>query len=359
MVRWLALCQLAVSTEVLQTAKDSGEPISAKEFAEKMQCDAQENSFSINGGDWTFVLGSLKDPGIFWGDLMVSWERGGPHKQYVGIDYTFMSQSYQFNDYLTISSYLGVTLFPMTLWCSQVIKLLVPLPVPTGCNDFWMEQGFSALYITPPWNLAALKSPGFDDAGWPRSTHPSDLIVDSLAFRIRVQPRLKVLLGESPDAPPTLELRLQFFLELRPIFRNPGTTTTTTTTTMKPYERRRRGRVPTPPKVVEWCERNLRRVLCGIWLRADALWRCVKCCLQPPRCGGDCLYKCPLNGSNPLMNGSNSQGFPSISYGVNGLPGVDLAAPGEPSEPEWFAESPKWPDNLTIPAGFFFSTSLT
>ncbi|CAE7690123.1 unnamed protein product, partial [Symbiodinium necroappetens] len=153
---------------------------------------------------------------------------------------------------------------------------------------------------------------------------------------------LKVLLGESPDAPPTLELRLQFFLELRPIFRKPGTTTTTTTTTMKPYERRRRGRVPTPPpKVVEWCERNLRRVLCGIWLRADALWRCVKCCPQPPRCGGDCLYKCPLNGSNPLMNGSNSQGFPSISYGVNGLPGVDLAAPGEPSELEWFAESPK------------------
>ena len=258
---------------------------------------------------------------------MVSWEKGGPHKQYVGIDYTFMSQSYQFNDYLTISSYLGVN--PMTLWCEQVIKLLVPLPVPTGCNDFWMEQCFSASYITPPWKLAALKSPGFDDAGWPRSMHPSDLIVDSLAFRIRVQPRLKVLLGESPDAPPTLELRLQFFLELRPIFRKPGTTETTTTTTMEPYERRRRGRVPAPPpKVVEWCERNLRRVLCGIWLRADALWRCVKCC-------------------------PNSEGFPGISYGVNGLPGVDLAAPGEPSELEWFAESPKWPDNLTIPAGFF------
>ena len=80
MVRWLALCQLAVSREVipdpcgescvsrpdagdaalLQTAKasgDSGEPISSKELAEKMQCDAPENSFSLIGGGWTLVLG--------------------------------------------------------------------------------------------------------------------------------------------------------------------------------------------------------------------------------------------------------------------------------------------------------------
>ena len=33
-----------------------------------------------------------------------------------------------------------------------------------------------------------------------------------------------------------------------------------------------------------------------------------------------------------------------------------MDAPGELSELEWFAESPKWPENLTIPAGFLFDT---
>ena len=220
LVRWLALCQLAVSREVipdpcgescvsrpdagdtalLQTAKASAEPISSKEFAERMQCDAQRNSFSINGGDWTFVLGNFQSPGILWEDLLVSWEKGGPQKEYFGIDYTFMSQTYSFTDYLTVSSSLGVTHFPMTLWASQVIKLILPLPFPTDCNHFWQEQGFSGLYISPPWSLEELKSPGFDDAGWPRSTYPKDLIVDSLTFYITVQPFLKVLPGWYPLA---------------------------------------------------------------------------------------------------------------------------------------------------------------
>ncbi|OLP89430.1 RING finger protein 32 [Symbiodinium microadriaticum] len=165
-----------------------------------MQCDAQRNSFSINGGDWTFVLGNFKSPGILWEDLLVSWEKGGPHKEYFGIDYTFMSQTYSFTDYLTVSSSLGVTHFPMTLWASQVIKLILPLPFPTDCNHFWKEQGFSGLYISPPWSLEELKSPGFDDAGWPRSTYPKDLIVDSLTFYITVQPFLKVLPGWYPLA---------------------------------------------------------------------------------------------------------------------------------------------------------------
>ena len=86
----------------------------------------------------------------------------------------------------------------MTLWASQVIKLILPLPFPTGCTNFWKEQGFSGLYISPPWSLEALKSPGFDDAGWSRSMDPKDLIVDSLTFHIRVQPRLKVLPGLYP-----------------------------------------------------------------------------------------------------------------------------------------------------------------
>ena len=369
LVRWLALCQLAVSREVipdpcgescvsrpdagdtalLQTAKasgDSGEPISSKEFAEKMQCDAPENSFSLIGGGWTLVLGDFQSPGIFWGDLAVIWEKGGPHKEYLGIDYTFMSQSYNVTDYLTVSSYLGVTLLPMTLWASQVIKLLLPLPFPTGCNDFWKDKGFSGLYVTPPWNLAALKSPGFDDAGWPQSMDPEDLIVDSLAFRIRVQPRLKVLPGESPDAPPTMELRLQSFLELRPVFRTPRPrpTPTTTTTTTRPYDRRRRGHIDAPPPdVLKWCDKNLRGFPCGIFLRVlvNPLWTCVRCCPVVPRCR-DCLFPCQV-ASHLLSNSSDSEGSPSISYQVNRLPGVDLAAPGELSELEWFAESPEWP----------------
>mmetsp|Transcript_74018 Transcript_74018/g.176482 ORF Transcript_74018/g.176482 Transcript_74018/m.176482 type:complete len:329 (+) Transcript_74018:566-1552(+) len=205
----------------------------------------------------------------------------------------------------------------------------------------------------------ALKSPGFDDAGWPRSMDPKDLIVDSLTFRIRVQPRLKVLPGESPDAPPTMEVRLQLFLELRPVFRTPGPKPTTMTTTAKPYDRRRRGHFdPAPPEVERWCTIHLVRVACGVWLRVlvNPLWTCVRCCKRVPRCG-PCTFQCPP-GSHLLSNSSDSEGSPSISYQVNGLPGVDLAAPGEPSELEWFAESPKWPDNLTIPAGFF-STSLT
>mmetsp|Transcript_74020 Transcript_74020/g.176491 ORF Transcript_74020/g.176491 Transcript_74020/m.176491 type:complete len:309 (+) Transcript_74020:566-1492(+) len=189
----------------------------------------------------------------------------------------------------------------------------------------------------------ALKSPGFDDAGWPRSMDPKDLIVDSLTFRIRVQPRLKVLPGESPDAPPTMEVRLQLFLELRPVFRTPGPKPTTMTTTAKPYDRRRRGHFdPAPPEVERWCTIHLVRVACGVWLRVlvNPLWTCVLCCYhvpwQEPRCSHPC------------------DAFPTISY--YNQASADLAAPGELSELEWFAESPKWPENLTIPAGFLFDT---
>ncbi|CAE7887219.1 unnamed protein product [Symbiodinium sp. KB8] len=188
---------------------------------------------------------------------------------------------------------------------------------------------------------------------------PEDLIVDSLAFRIRVQPRLKVLPGESPDAPPTMELRLQSFLELRPVFRTPRPrpTPTTTTTTTRPYDRRRRGHIDAPPPdVLKWCDKNLRGVPCGIVLRVlvNPLWSCVRCCPVVPRCR-DCLFPCPV-ASHLLSNSSDSEGSPSISYQVNRLPGVDLAPPGELSELEWFAESPEWPENLTLPAGFLFDT---
>ncbi|CAE7835679.1 VDE1 [Symbiodinium sp. CCMP2592] len=235
----LTISQLAVSTEALpdprcescnvsrpdggdtaflQTVKASGEPISPKEFAEKMQCHPQANSFFINGGDLVWVMNP--NPGVLWGDLLLSWERGGPqNKPYVGIDYTFMSQSYQFTDYLTLATDVGVTVLPMTLWIQQTIKLSLTLPIPTGCNDFW-NKGSGGLYIFPPWELEAVKSPGFDDAGWPKSLDARDTIVESLAFRIRFKPKLKIIPGATPDAPPIMELRLSFYLEFRPIFRS-------------------------------------------------------------------------------------------------------------------------------------------
>ncbi|CAE7258156.1 unnamed protein product [Symbiodinium sp. KB8] len=285
-----------------------------------MQCDAPENSFSLIGGGWTLVLSDFQNPGILWGDLAVIWEKGGPHKEYLGIDYTFMSQSYSFTDYLTVSSYLGVTLLPMTLWASQVIKLFLPLPFATGCNDFWKDKGFSGLYVTPPWNLAALKSPGFDDASWPRSMDPEDLIVDSLAFRIRVQPRLKVLPGGGAS--------------------------------VWPRRRRSYGLVVVVVVVGVGLGLGVRKT--GRSSKKD----CNRTSMVGGASGlspGDCLFPCQV-ASHFLSNSSDSEGSPSISYQVDRLPGVDLAAPGELSELEWFAESPEWPENLTLPAGFLFDS---
>ena len=51
----------------------------------------------------------------------MSWERGGPqNKPYVGVDYTFMSKSYQFTDYLTLATDVGVTVLAMTLWIQKL-----------------------------------------------------------------------------------------------------------------------------------------------------------------------------------------------------------------------------------------------
>jgi len=84
----------------------------------------------------------------------VSWEQGGPHKEYSGIDYTFMSQGYQFSDCGTISSDLGVTLFPMTLWASQAIKLILPSipcgPVFDAVNECLLAKTASAGVLLAP-----------------------------------------------------------------------------------------------------------------------------------------------------------------------------------------------------------------
>ena len=39
-----------------------------------MQCESPQNSFHVEGGDWTFVYNL--SPGILWGDLLASWEQG-------------------------------------------------------------------------------------------------------------------------------------------------------------------------------------------------------------------------------------------------------------------------------------------
>ena len=152
----------------------------------------------------------------------------------------------------------------------------------------------------------------------------------------------RICAGQSPDAPPTMEVRLQLFLELRPVFRAPGPKPTTTTTTTKPYDRRRRGGYtdPVPPEVERWCRKYLFRVASGTLLRVlvNPLWTCISCCFHVPWEEPRCSHPCDR--------------FPSISYYHQAR--ADLAAPGELSELEWFAESPKWPENLTIPAGFLF-----
>jgi len=55
----------------------------------------------------------------------------------------------------------------------------------------------------------------------------------------------------------------------------------------------------------------------------------------------DRLCRCPP-GSQLRSNSSNSEGSPSISYQVGGLPEVALAASSELSELEGFAESAEW-----------------
>ena len=82
--------------------------LSTKEYAEAMQCNQQQDSFKLNGGDFVFVLSP--SAGVLWGDLMASWQKGPQNQRYIAVDYTFMSKSYQINDYTALSLDAGLGL---------------------------------------------------------------------------------------------------------------------------------------------------------------------------------------------------------------------------------------------------------
>lgn len=155
LVHLLTISQLAVSTEalpdprsescnvsrpdggdtaLLQTVKASGEPISAKEFAEKMQCHPQANSFFINGGDLVWVMNP--NPGVLLGgpsgelgarrssEQAVRWRRLHVHVEELPIHGVPDSRHRCGRDGFAYDA-----LDPATL----------TLPIPTGCNDFWKK----------------------------------------------------------------------------------------------------------------------------------------------------------------------------------------------------------------------------
>lgn len=260
----------------------------SKEFGEVMQCESPKNSFHMEGGDWTFVWNP--SPGILWGDLLTSWEKGPRNERYIAFDYTFLSKSFKINNRSEIALEFGVASLPLTLWIQQTYKLTLPLPVATGCNKYWATLGFGGFYVYP-WELVVYKSPGFDQAGWP--PRHLDAVVKDLAWRIRFKPKVKTMSGEKAEDPQSLQLRLSVYFELRPVFGDEesttsttGKTTDTTTTTPKPYVRRRRDWKPDPKDVpllvVKWCELYVfSRRICNIKVRclADPHWVCWLKCL--------------------------------------------------------------------------------
>ena len=220
-------------------------PLSAGDFAEVMHCDDQ-SSFQMNGGEWTFVYGGGA-PGIMWGDLIASWEKGPDGKRwgcgtifFVQNQRVFLSQNYvgwfeiegsikaftfeicaekgtllQIIHSSTRASRSMIRLQststlerPPGLWrcgCRRPFKWPSSSPWPKSATSsgplwaseektvgrcllgfgFWSKittDGFSC-FVQPwgfyvfPWDLASYKSPGFDQAGQPRSLRPNDLVV--------------------------------------------------------------------------------------------------------------------------------------------------------------------------------------
>jgi hypothetical protein len=70
--------QLPKDWRWLKTVED----LPCQEFGEVMQCESPKNSFHMEGGDWTFVWNP--SPGILWGDLLTSWEKG-PRNERCGL----------------------------------------------------------------------------------------------------------------------------------------------------------------------------------------------------------------------------------------------------------------------------------
>ncbi|CAK9082936.1 unnamed protein product [Durusdinium trenchii] len=321
--------------------------LSTKEYAEAMQCNQQQDSFKLNGGDFVFVLSP--SAGVLWGDLMASWQKGPQNQRYIAVDYTFMSKSYQINDYTALSLDAGVTTLPMTLWLQETNMLILPLPFATGCNSFWAAAGG---FIVSPWQLVLYQSKGFDEAGWPKSLDPEALIVEDLAWRIRFKPKLMVIPGETPETPPIQILKASFYLEFRPIFRDPGppkNSSTTLTTTTKPYDSRRRGWRPPPDlvprEVVEWCVAN---GICCVEqvVVPNPRWTCVRCCPS-----GNCpSCPCSCHKGQIYLSSNVSNISMSISLRKKPLALREINARGDSEEGHFDRKS------LTIPSGVLFDT---
>ena len=105
--RWCLNETEATETVFMQMLKRE-KALSTKEYAEAMQCNQQQDSFKLNGGDFVFVLSP--SAGVLWGDLMASWEKGPQNQRYIAVDYTFMSKSFQINNYTALSVDVGLGL---------------------------------------------------------------------------------------------------------------------------------------------------------------------------------------------------------------------------------------------------------
>ena len=265
---------------LLQMSKLSEDiEMSQKEFADGLKCPNNEDSFRQTGGDFVWVWPWAGTPGLLWGDLLATWEKGPNNERFVQIDYVFFSREFQLTDYGAVALDFGVTTFPMTLWVQHTFSINPVIPMKkAGCHTF--PRVDDGLYVLTP-DIFQVQSGNFDSAGWPKSLHPDDLIVDGFEWRVRGRGKIKGV--KLSDDEMQLSLRFSVYLELRPVFRDPGPVPTTTTTTPKKQKyssRRREVMPPVPLEVIFWCEIKLEKMPCWIWVQVvpNPVWRCMKAC---------------------------------------------------------------------------------
>ena len=155
---------------LLQMSKSSDYvEMSQEEFADGLKCAENQDSFFQTGGNFVWVWAG--SPGVLWSDFMFSWAKGPNNKNYVGVDYTFLSKTYEIDDFHGIAVDFGVTNLPMTLWAQLTYSVNPLIPMKeTGCPIFpRLDNGFYVLLPDLPFKP---QSENFDSAGWPsHSTH--------------------------------------------------------------------------------------------------------------------------------------------------------------------------------------------
>eukprot|EP00434_Breviolum_minutum_P016872 symbB.v1.2.014887.t1/scaffold1099.1/size138014/3 len=174
---------------LLQMSKSSDYvEMSQEEFADGLKCAENQDSFFQTGGNFVWVWAG--SPGVLWSDFMFSWAKGPNNKNYVGVDYTFLSKTYEIDDFHGIAVDFGVTNLPMTLWAQLTYSVNPLIPMKeTGCPIFpRLDNGFYVLLPDLPFKP---QSENFDSAGWPKSLDPHDQIVDDFAWRMRGRGKIK------------------------------------------------------------------------------------------------------------------------------------------------------------------------